>query len=259
MTTPSFFDPQGHNDRFSFPPRRIVSLVPSQTELLYDLGLQEEVIGITKFCIHPQHWKHQKKIVGGTKNFRFDLIDELKPDLILGNKEENYQEGIEELREKYPVWISDIVTLNDAFHMIGQVGSLTGKKTKAEQVIAQIRIAFADIKKKAKKKALYLIWRNPWMAAASQTFIHSMLEEVGLENCLAHQLRYPEVTEAEMKALDPEVILLSSEPYPFREKHRAELQKKIPSAKIVLVDGEIFSWYGSRLIHAPRYLNELQL
>ena len=117
----TFIDHLGKQISISFPPKRIISLVPSQTELLADLGLEDRIVGITKFCIHPEPWQKTKTIVGGTKKFRFDVIDSLKPDLIIGNKEENYQGGIEQLKSQYPVWMSDIVTLKDAFAMIREI------------------------------------------------------------------------------------------------------------------------------------------
>ncbi len=253
----SFFDQLNTKLSLSHFPRRIISLVPSQTELLFHLGLEEEVVGITKFCIHPSHWLSTKTIVGGTKNFRFDIIDDLKPDLIIGNKEENYLEGIEKLREKYPVWVSDIITLQEAFQMIGGVGTLVNKEEAANKLVNEIFDGFEAIKKMKSQRVLYLIWKNPWMGAASNTFIHSMLETIGLNNCLQNKLRYPEISSEDIAKLNPEIILLSSEPFPFQEKHIQEIQVICPSAKIFLVDGEMFSWYGSRLRFASAYFNSL--
>ena len=237
---------------------RIVSLVPSQTELLYDLGLADRVVGITKFCIHPAHWRNEKQIIGGTKKFNFDTIDSLHPDLILGNKEENYKEGVDQLRDKYPVWMSDIFNLEDAITMIHSIGEITDTETNAKEVIRDLKTSFDHIIKKSQQSVLYLIWKRPWMAAGQYTFINSMLEEIGLINCLETS-RYPELTDDEIKKLNPEVVLLSSEPYPFKENHIREIQSLLPSSKIQLVDGEMFSWYGSRLRLAPVYFNGLRL
>jgi ABC-type Fe3+-hydroxamate transport system substrate-binding protein len=260
MPVPPFIDQLGSQVIVSSTPRRIVSLVPSQTELLYDLGLDEEVVGITKFCIHPSAWQKSKTIIGGTKNFQFNTIDALSPDLVIGNKEENYKDGIERLREKYPVWMSDIVSLSDALKMIFLIGELTERELKAKSIIAAIQSSFASlIKQTQRKRVLYLIWRKPWMAAAGETFINTMLEEMGLENSLNAKSRYPELSEEDIQSLNPEIVFLSSEPYPFQEKHRIELQQILPSAKIMLVDGEMFSWYGSRLIKAPAYFNSLDV
>ncbi|GAB5527963.1 MAG: helical backbone metal receptor [Roseivirga sp.] len=238
-------------------PQRIVSLVPSQTELLYDMGLGERVVGITKFCVHPAHWLKEKTIVGGTKKFRFETIDALAPDLIIGNKEENYQEGIEQLAAKYPVWMSDIFNVADALEMIRQVSGLCNKLAEGQWLIDEISNGLKTVEKKVLGKALYLIWHKPYMAAGRATFIHEVLKQAGFENC-APGPRYPEVTKSLMAALNPEHVLLSSEPYPFKEQHIAAIQQILPDAKVSLVDGEIFSWYGSRLLKLPAYIRELQ-
>jgi ABC-type Fe3+-hydroxamate transport system substrate-binding protein len=242
---------------FQFPPQRIISLVPSQTELLSDLNLDAEVIGITKFCVHPHHWHKNKRIVGGTKNYWFDVIDELKPDLIIGNKEENEQEGIFQLKQKYPVWMSDIVTWEDSLSMIKSVGTITNRTVEADRIINQIQHSFSSLKQHNKKSVLYLIWKKPWMGVGNNTFINVMLEKIGLQNCLQKASRYPELNEDEIRLLKPDLIFLSSEPYPFKEKHIEELKKLCPQATVMLVDGEMFSWYGSRLIKAASYFNSL--
>ncbi len=259
MALRTFIDQLGNQSTISFPPQRIISLVPSQTELLADLGLGDRVVGITKFCVHPETWRKSKTIVGGTKKFEFDQIRELQPDLIIGNKEENYQAGIEQLMAEYPVWMSDIVTIDDALTMIKQIGMLTKSDQQASELVDQITDAFLRIEKLPPLRALYLIWRTPWMAAASGTFIHELMMLAGLQNCLVSSARYPELNEEEMKTLDPQIILLSSEPYPFGQKHVDEIQKIYPRAKVLLVDGELFSWYGSRLRKFPDYVKSIKL
>ncbi len=249
-------DQMGKEVRFNYPPQHIISLVPSQTELLYDLGLDGQVVGITKFCEHPASWRKVKTIVGGTKKLRLDIIESLQPDLIIGNKEENDQASIEALQKMYPVWMSDIVTLEDAMWMIKSIGEITYRMDQGEAIVSKIVSGFAQIKKR-KAKVLYLIWRRPWMGAGSGTFIHSMLQEIGFTNVLADQSRYPEITPQQIRALQPDHILLSSEPYPFSEKHIDELKEICPAARLALVDGQFFSWYGSRLIGAPDYFNSL--
>lgn len=253
----TFTDQLNNKISIPFPPRKIISLVPSQTELLASLGLKNEVVGITKFCVHPVTWFESKTIVGGTKNFSFDVIDKLQPDLIIGNKEENYQEGIQELQKKYPVWMSDIVTWNDALSMIHGIGTITGKENESLAIINSINQEFASLKKFSSQTTLYFIWRKPWMVAGRDTFIHAILEKLNLQNVIASS-RYPELRDDEIRQMNPEYIFLSSEPYPFQEKHIAELKAICPSSKIVLVDGEMFSWYGSRLLQAPLYFNSLQ-
>lgn len=257
MAIQTFYDQLGNELVVDFPPRRIISLVPSQTELLHDLGLNEEVVGITKFCVHPSSWHSSKPKIGGTKTFLFDQIDALHPDLIIGNKEENYQEGIEALQARYPVWMSDIKNLDEALTMIRSVGELVGRKEKAEALANRITMQFRSLRPHPPRKVLYLIWRKPWMAAGPDTFIHAMLEKLGFVNCLS-QPRYPELTPEQIRELNPELILLSSEPFPFKEKHIAEIQSLAPKAKVQLVDGEFFSWYGSRLALAPDYFSSLR-
>jgi ABC-type Fe3+-hydroxamate transport system substrate-binding protein len=221
--------------------------------------LNEQVIGITKFCVHPEQWLRHKQIIGGTKNFSFDVIEALKPDLIIGNKEENYKEGIDQLKEKYPVWMSDIFSLTDSIHMIGAIGVITDKVHESDRIIQHIQQAFSSVHRNKPRSVLYLIWKRPWMAVASDTFIDAMLTEMGLRNCLQHKSRYPELSDDDIAALKPDVIFLSSEPFPFKERHIEELKRISPSSMIKLVDGEMFSWYGSRLIQAPAYFNSLIL
>ncbi|MCB2377632.1 helical backbone metal receptor [Hymenobacter sp. BT635] len=242
-----------------FPPQRIVSLVPSQTELLFDLGLGERVVGVTKFCIHPADARQQATVVGGTKNFDFARIEALKPDLIIGNKEENYQEGIEQLAAKYPVWMSDIANLTDSLDMIRRVGMISGRKPAADALATAIDASFSGLTTPDQLlPAAYFIWRKPYMAAASGTFIDAMLPRAGFSNVFADTARYPEVTAEQLAAAAPKVILLSSEPYPFAEKHVAEFQAICPSATVRIVDGELFSWYGSRLRHSAAYFESLR-
>jgi ABC-type Fe3+-hydroxamate transport system substrate-binding protein len=254
----TFTDQLGTSVKITFPLERIISLVPSQTELLHSFGLENEVVGITKFCVHPQHWKSTKTIVGGTKTFRFDVIDALQPDLIIGNKEENYEQGIVQLREKYPVWMSDVISFEDSLSMIKQVGELTDRTEAASELAENVIKHFSNlipINIKS-RKILYLIWRKPWMAAAKNTFIDSMLTKIGLQNAVADS-RYPELNEEAIRKMNPELIFLSSEPYPFQENHIQELQALVPNAKIILVDGECFSWYGSRMLVASEYFRSL--
>ncbi len=241
-------------------PKRIISLVPSQSELLWDLGLQAEIVGITKFCIHPTEMFNSITRIGGTKKLSIDKIIELKPDLIIGNKEENEKEQIEELRKICPVWMSDINTIEDAVEMIYSIGKITNKKEEASDLIFSINDAFTELEKTllqyAPKNAVYCIWKDPWMFCAQLTFINSIMSRIGFLNVLKEE-RYPELSLETLKQLQPELILLSTEPFPFSENDRKELQLLMPKSKVVLVDGEYFSWYGSRLAKAPEYFKEL--
>ena len=239
-------------------PKRIVSIVPSQTELLFDLGLKDEVVGITKFCIHPNEWFINKPRVGGTKTVKIEAVKRLQPDLILANKEENVREQIEELKKIAPVWISDIKNLADANQMIQSIGQLTGHEQKAKQIAEKIATGFQQLEYASPGlRIAYLIWREPYMAAAGDTFINDMLTRSGFVNVFSNRIRYPETTVNELLHLKCQLLLLSSEPYPFKQKHVDELQDKLPNTTILLVDGEMFSWYGSRLIHSVPYFIKL--
>jgi ABC-type Fe3+-hydroxamate transport system substrate-binding protein len=255
-----FIDQMNRSVEVVWPPQRIVSLVPSQTELLYDFGLQNEVVGQTLFCIHPAQMHNSKPRVGGTKNFNLDKIAALNPDLIIGNKEENEQAGIEELSKLYPVWMSDIQTLNDSLEMIRQIGALVNREIEAQFIASKIQQSFNSISEinHPKSEILYLIWRKPWMAAGHDTFINDMLNRLGFNNVVQpFESRYPEITTEQLQQLQPEIIFLSSEPYPFKDKHIEELKAVCPEATIMLVDGELFSWYGSRLLHSAAYFKTL--
>ena len=250
-------DQMGGTFHFKKVPARIISLVPSQTEFLFDLGMGDEIVGVTKFCVHPKEKCREKARIGGTKKFNFEAIDQLRPDLIIGNKEENYKEGIEVLKARYPVWMSDISTLDEALEMMRKLGSLLNKSDEAQAIVHEIEEAFKNLSLPMTRRALYFIWKDPYMCVGRDTFIHEMLPKCGLENALKGQSRYPVLTADEISMLDPDVILLSSEPYPFQEKHVNEFREICPRADIAIVDGELFSWYGSRLRYSAAYFFEI--
>lgn len=240
------------------PPKRIISLVPSQTELLFDLGLETETIGITKFCVHPLSWFKTKERVGGTKTLNIDKIHQLKPDLIIANKEENVKEQVEELALHYPVWLTDVNNLEDALQMITDIGQITRKHETALNLKNKISRSFRDLKQApASVNTAYLIWRNPYMTVGGDTFIHDMLIKCGFRNIFSDQARYPEINIPELKKKNLELLLLSSEPYPFKQKHIDELSTRLAGTKIILADGEMFSWYGSRLLLSAAYFEQL--
>ena len=240
------------------PPKRIISLVPSQTELLYFLGLEEQTIGITKFCIHPDHWFRNKIRVGGTKTVDIQKIESLHPDLIIANKEENIREQVEELAKNFNVWVTDVNNLDQALEMINDIGAITNTKSKSNELSAVIKDEFSRLEFTEVIPAAYLIWQEPYMTIGGDTFISDMMARAGFKNVLEHRERYPEITLEDISASGCEVLLLSSEPYPFKEKHLAELQAKLPGVKVILADGEMFSWYGSRLLKAPAYFKDLR-
>jgi len=258
-----YTDQIGTIHTFEIVPKRIVSLVPSQTELLYDLGLEESIVGITKFCVHPYHFKSTKKIIGGTKKVHFEKIRLLQPDIIIANKEENTKEIVEELSKICPVWVTDIITINDNLKMIEDFGQLFNKRIEAHKWIDKINFALTDFKQfisnKSSQKVAYFIWANPCMVAGNNTFINEMLKLNNFNNIYENrEERYPEVIIQKMRIQgNPDLVLLSSEPFPFTDEHAFELGRFTHHAKTVFVDGEMFSWYGSRLVKAFQYFKLL--
>lgn len=236
---------------------KIVSLVPSITETLFDFGLtKHEVVGRTKFCIHPAEEVKNVAIIGGTKNLNIDKILNLKPDLIIANKEENEKLQIEELAKSCRVWVTDIATLKDNENFLWEMGMVLKKRALAEEFNSRINSIFSSIKKENKRKKIaYLIWQNPMMSIGGDTFINNILTQIGFENILQDKTRYPEITLEEITKAD--YLFLSSEPYPFSEKHRVIFQDRLPSTKILLVDGEAFSWFGTHLLQCGDYLKKL--
>jgi len=245
-------DQTGYEMKLNKPVKRIVSLVPSHTELLIDLVGVEKVVGRTKFCIYPKVEVSNIPVIGGTKQFSFEKIEELAPDLIIANKEENYKEGVELLREKCPVWTSDIFNLADNYEMITAIGNLIDAESKASHIIKQTKTTLSSVQNTKRGSVLYFIWQKPYMVVGKETFIDHLLTHLGYENqCLT--TRYPEMDLDKLSALNPDFVFLSSEPFPFQKQHLQDFQKIFPTSKIVLVDGEMFSWYGSRLLSAGDY------
>lgn len=241
-------------------PKRIVSLVPSQTELLCDLGLEKYLVGVTKFCVHPRHLKGEKTIVGGTKQVHLDRIAALQPDIILCNKEENTKAMIADLEAIAPVHISDIYTLEDSLELMAMYGKLfdvEAEATALQHRLNTIKTEFeASIAKLPVQTVAYFIWKSPYMVAANNTFINHMLTLCKFKNSFAHLKRYPEIVLYTHNTC-PDYVFLSSEPYPFNQEHINEFGVFFPNSKIVLVDGEMFSWYGSRLLKAFSYFKNL--
>lgn len=243
-------------------PKRIISLVPSQTELLVSLGLSESIIGVTKFCVHPTNIRREKTNVGGTKKINFENIKKLNPDIILCNKEENTKEIVETLQEEHPVHVSDISSVPEALEMIRQYGVIFDKENEADNLISTINIkkaSFDDfIYNMPRKRVAYFIWRKPWMVVGNTTFVDYMINVNGFINVFGDEDRYPEISEERLSEIeDLDLVLLSSEPFPFSKKHIAEVKAFVPNAKVILVDGEYFSWYGSRLADAFSYFKTL--
>ena len=252
-----FIDQLGRSVLLDKTPQRIVSLVPSQTDLLVDLGLESQLVGVTKFCVHPKSIRKQAIVVGGTKNVNYTKVEALQPDIIICNKEENTEGIVINCQKIAPVWVSDISTIEDSLAMIHELGEVFDKKQEALTITNGIKSEVNSFKgfiaNKPLRKVLYLIWKKPYMAAGNDTFIHELLQLNKFENNIKTN-RYPEVSLSELK--QAELILLSSEPYPFKDKDVKEIRSQT-NAEVRLVDGEYFSWYGSRLLKAFNYFKSL--
>jgi ABC-type Fe3+-hydroxamate transport system substrate-binding protein len=239
-------------------PTKVVCLVPSLTELLVDLGLENRIVGVTKFCVHPGHIRKSTSVIGGTKTVKIDKVKSLYPDFILANKEENELEHIESLAESFPVYVSDIKSIEDLQSLIQDLASIFEIDSQSSQLINNLKSKYesfkVDMNKMPKLKVAYFIWRDPWMVAGSSTFIDYMLELNNFENVFGSLSRYPEVDLNKLPQMD--YAFLSSEPFPFEHKHKKELP--VEASKIQIVDGEYFSWYGTRLLKALEYFRNLR-
>lgn len=240
-------------------PQRIVCLCPSLTETLFALGLGSRVVGRTRYCIHPAEAVASVAVVGGTKNIDFKALQQTRPDLIIAEKEENRREDVEAMAQNWPVYVCDIQNLEQAFSAIGQLGVLTGKSELAAQQVADIQTAWRGVPRLVQPlRVLYLIWRKPWMAAGSDTYIDAVLQRAGMVNVATSLAgRYPQIASEDLAGLGADVCLLSSEPYPFKHQHCAELSALMPDTQMRLVDGEMFSWYGTRMLPAAAYMATL--
>lgn len=237
------------------PYKRIISLVPSLTELLIDLGLKERLVGRTRFCVHPKDEVEDIPIMGGTKNPRLEKIKAANPDYILANKEENRKEDIEELSEEFHINLTDIATIEDALITIHELGGELQAEGKAQKLISSINQVLDEIPEEPPQRAAYLIWKDPWMTVGSDTYIHNVMQHWKLENVFGDKTRYQKITFYDLTERNPDLILLSSEPYPFKEKHLAEFEEAFPNTRTLLVEGEWFSWYGSHMLHSFKRLN----
>ena len=235
---------------------RVISLVPSITETLFDLGLtDQEIVGRTKFCIHPKGSIESVEIIGGTKNLNINKIKSLHPDLIIANKEENLKEQVEILMTDYRVIVTHIETLEDHYDLIKQLGKIFGKEEKAQLYNLKTYEAVEFPKPTNRLKVAYLIWKNPYMTVGGDTFISRILEELGFENIFKNQKRYPEVLLEDLEEAD--LIFLASEPFPFQEKHIQEIRDICKHQTIKIVDGEAFSWYGTHLAKCANFYRAL--
>lgn len=233
---------------------KIVSLVPSITESLLELGATE-VVGRTKFCIHPDHLVQDIPIVGGTKKIHLEKIETLRPEVIIANKEENNKEQIETLMKKYKVWLTDIKTLDDNYEFILNLSSLIRQPEKGKDFCLKILENFDGLSLKHPIKTAYLIWKQPYMTVGGDTFINDILTQLGFDNIFKHQARYPSIEIEDLAEAD--LIFLSTEPFPFKETHLQELKNAYPNKRFKIVDGEAFSWYGTHLAKCGSYYRQL--
>ncbi|MBS1885440.1 MAG: ABC transporter substrate-binding protein [Actinobacteria bacterium] len=247
---------------------RIVSLVPSITELLCDLGLAEQLVGRTGFCIHP--WETVREIpkVGGTKDLRFDRIRELAPTHVVVNVDENRKEDAEALAEFVPhVVVTHPQEPRDNLALYRQMGREFDREADAEHLCERFQLGLSKIEPSPSQSVLYLIWRDPWMTVAPETYIAQTLalfnwrQPAGVADLCRPQgdkgqgVRYPEVDLTDF-AGKVDRVLLSSEPFHFKEEHIPEVEALVPGAEVSIIDGEMTSWYGSRAIAGLDYLAE---
>ena len=254
-----FVDNLSQEILINFPPLRIISLVPSITELLFDLGLNKEIVGITKYCVHHRELIKNKTVVGGVQNIDFNKINALKPDLIIANKEENDKNEIIQLSKNHSVWISDVKQFDESLRLIKNIGELTNKNETAQEINKKIIEKFYNNKIAQKNiRVAYLIWKDPYITINKNTFVNDMIEMCGLKNVFAEKTEsYPKITINEIKQAKPDFVLLSSEPYSFNMDDAKEIKKNMPSLKIKFVDGEMFSWYGSHILKSYDYFKGL--
>lgn len=241
----------------TLPPRplRLVSLVPSTTETLFALGCGDELVGYTRFCVHPEGQVSQEKWIGGTKNPKIERIIALRPDMVLANREENRAEDVTMLEAAgIPVWVAEPRTVPAAIADVRALGQLLNRAPEGEALARMLEQALAKVQVGPLRTFAYLIWQEPWMVAGEETFVSHLLGLAGGRNAFAG--RYPAVTLDDLRPV--ECILLASEPFPFAQKQlEALVQAGIPRERLRLVDGERLSWHGVRLLHGLPYLSEV--
>ena len=242
------------------PNARIVSLVPSITELLCDLGLAEQLVGRTGFCIHPADVVQAIPKVGGTKDVNVEKIRKLAPTHLVVNIDENEKPTVEELAEFIPnIVVTHPMRPRDNLALARLMGGVFGKEAAAERWCAAFEAEYALLQATPKgppQTMLYCIWQDPWMTISRDTYIARMLEEIGWSVPDLGEVRYPQFAWSSELVAGIDGVLLSSEPYRFTEAHAFALEKQL-GKPVLLVDGEMMSWYGSRSVQGLRYLREL--
>jgi ABC-type Fe3+-hydroxamate transport system substrate-binding protein len=234
-------------------PGRIVSLVPSLTETLFALGVGESVVGRTRYCTQPPRAVGRVPKVGGTKKIDVGRVLGLEPDLIVSVREENSREDVETLAEAgVPVFLGAPETVDGALQMLRELAA-TVEAPQAQSVLAPIErvVQGLEMRRGERRRVFVPIWKSPYMGVGSDTYVHDVLEVSGGENICGRATRYPVVTLQEIEALQPEVVLLPDEPYPFSAEDLPEFYALyIPAARedrIHLVDGKLLTWYGPRM------------
>lgn len=253
---PEVLDHLGRKVNLNKAPKRIISLVPAITETMYHLGLEQEIVGRTRFCKFPADKVKAVKNIGGTKDIKLDRIITLKPDLIIAEKEENTKEIVETLEKHCPVFVFEVQKIAEVYRMIHDIGSLTDRSQAASKLVNEIQAAFKSLPKASNKRVSYVIWKNPYMVVGKNTYIQSLLQEMGFINpFIEAEGRYPVVTEADLLEAELDEIFLATEPFPFREKHLQEFREILPHVKLSIVDGEMF-WYGAKMLEAAGYFKK---
>ncbi|HJV90941.1 MAG TPA: endonuclease III [Holophagaceae bacterium] len=226
-------------------PARIVSLVPSVTELLVQWGLATRIVGRSRYCIAPKWIRATVPAVGGTKDPDLEAIRGLAPDLVILETDENPKAVADALTALGLPWLAlEVRTVADCAKAWVQLGQVLGREAEAQARATALKALLKGRSRKAGPRALTLIWRDPWMSAGPDTYVADLARQAGFRPVGPD--RYPALSEAEIEALAPDVILLPTEPFRFNARHRAELRKRFPEAEVHLVDGQAMTWYLSR-------------
>ncbi len=249
---------------------RLVSLCPSLTELVFELGLGDRLVGITEYCVRPPEGVPRIEKVGGTKDPKVERIKELQPDLVLLNEEENRREDADALdtlgiatHTSFPRTVEEVAAT--VRELSARLGVAPAGQRVANGIDVALERARAATRGQRPVRFAYLIWRKPWMTAAEGTYVSSLLEAAGGDNVVGPcPTRYPSISGAQLASADPCAVLLSTEPFPFQPKHVAELAAatELAPCRFRIVDGELLSWHGARtaagLDYAVRLLDEFR-
>jgi ABC-type Fe3+-hydroxamate transport system substrate-binding protein len=252
-------DDLGFRLELKSPPRRIISLVPSWTETLFAMGLGNEVVGVTKFCVEPAAAVASVEKIGGTKNPDLRAIARLEPDFVIANAEENRREDVEKIREQgAAVFTTYPKTIPGAVESILKLGTALGKESEANAMAREIVRNVSGIEasvgvwSKLPFRVFCPIWKNPWMGFNADTYAHDVLRMLGFNNIFASAgERYPTTTLAEAIERKPDIVLLPDEPYEFKDRDIEELKKVLPpglARRVMIVSGRDLHWYGVHMV-----------